>query len=366
MHSKLLLAAMCTAVIGTPLETSADTGSTTRRTMHMAPRGERGSGAPTGRELSSLGTATQWLNSPPWTAADLRGKVILVDFWTYTCINWRRTLPYVRAWAAKYRPHGLVVIGVHSPEFEFEKDVDAVRREANRMDVDYPIVIDNDHAIWRAFNNEAWPALYFVDARGQVRRRQLGEGEYEQAEVYIQQLLAETGKRGTGQELVSVEPRGAEVAADWDALRSPETYVGYEKTERFASPGGVVPDQDRLYAAPARLALNQWALVGRWTLKRGAAALNKADGRMVYRLHARDLNLVMGPAARGASVRFRLLIDGRPPGADHGSDVDEQGNGTAHDLRLYQLIRQTSPVQDRQFEIQFIDPGVEAFAFTFG
>ncbi len=366
MHAKVLLAAMCTAVIGRPFESSADAGSTTTRTMHMAPRGERGSGVPTGRELSALGSATQWLNSPRWTEADLRGKVILVDFWTYTCVNWRRTLPYVRAWAAKYKPHGLVVIGVHSPEFEFEKDVDAVRREAKRMAVDYPIVIDNDHAIWRAFNNEAWPALYFVDAHGRVRRRHLGEGEYERAEAFIQKLLAETGKRGIGQELVSVQPRGPEAAADWDDLGSPETYVGYEKAERFASPGGMVPDRDRLYRAPARLALNEWALVGGWTLKTGAAALNAADGRMVYRFHARDLNLVMGPSAGGSSVRFRLLIDGRPPGSAHGSDVDEQGNGTAHDLRLYQLIRQTGPVDDRLFEIRFIDPGAEAFAFTFG
>ena len=364
--AKLLLAAMFTAVIATPIETSADPESTTKRTMHMAPQGERSSGVPAGRELSSLGSATQWLNSPPRTEADLRGKVILVDFWTYTCINWRRTLPYVRAWAAKYRPHGLVVISVHSPEFEFEKDVDAVRREAKRMAIDYPIVIDNDHAIWRAFNNEAWPALYFVDAHGQVRRRQLGEGDYEQAEAFIQKLLAETGKRGFSQELVSVQPTGAEVAADWDNLNSPETYVGYEKAERFASPGGQVPDQDHLYTAPARLSLNQWALAGGWTVKKDAGVLNKADGRIVFRFHARDLHLVMGPAARGTSVRFRVLIDGRPPGAAHGSDVDEQGNGTAKDLRLHQLIRQVGAIQDRQFEIEFLDPGAKAFAFTFG
>jgi thiol-disulfide isomerase/thioredoxin len=317
-------------------------------------------------ELSALGSATEWINSPPLTAAELRGKIVLVDFWTYTCINWLRTLPYVRAWAAKYKDRGLVVIGVHAPEFGFEKDLDNVRRAVKAMAIDYPVVIDNDHAIWRAFDNDAWPALYFVDSQGRVRRRQVGEGGYEEAERHIQGLLTDAGARDVGRDLVSVEARAAEAAADWAALRSPETYVGRERGERFASPGGAARDKQHPYAVPRRLALNQWALAGAWTIGDEAAVLNAPSGRIVYRFHARDLHLVMGPAARGTPVRFRVLIDGRPPGAAHGSDVDEQGQGTVTDQRLYQLIRQGAPIGDRKFEIEFLDPGVEAFAFTFG
>jgi thiol-disulfide isomerase/thioredoxin len=317
-------------------------------------------------ELPSLGSATEWLNSQPLTAAGLRGKVVLVDFWTYSCINWLRSLPYVRAWAEKYKNQGLVVIGVHAPEFAFEKHVDNVRRAAKDMRVAYPIAIDNDHAIWRAFKNEYWPALYLVDAQGHIRHHHFGEGEYEQSELMIQQLLAEAGTRGIGHELVSVDARGAEAAADWGSLKSPENYVGYERTENFASPGGAVLDKRRVYAAPARLRLNHWALSGDWTVERQATVLNKANGRIAYRFHARDLHLVMGPAARGTSVRFRVLIDGQPPGAAHGIDVDDQGNGTVTEQRLYQLIRQPKPIADRQFEIEFLDSGVEAFAFTFG
>jgi thiol-disulfide isomerase/thioredoxin len=317
-------------------------------------------------ELPSLGGATEWLNSSPLTAAGLRGKIVLIDFWTYTCINWLRTLPYVRAWAEKYKDQGLVVIGVHSPEFAFEKNVDNVRRAAKDMRVEYPIAIDNDYAIWRAFKNEYWPALYFVDAQGHIRHHQFGEGEYEQSEMIIQGLLAEAGFGGIGHELVSVDARGAEAAADWDSLKSPENYVGYERTENFASPGGAVLDKRRVYVAPAWLRLNQWALLGDWTVEKQATVLNKANGRITYRFHARDLHLVMGPAARGISVRFRVLIDGHPPGAAHGIDVDDQGNGTATEQRLYQLIRQPKPIADRQFEIEFLDSGVEAFAFTFG
>jgi thiol-disulfide isomerase/thioredoxin len=317
-------------------------------------------------ELPSLGGATEWFNSPPLTAAGLRGKIVLIDFWTYTCINWLRTLPYVRAWAEKYKNQGLVVIGVHAPEFAFEKNVDNVRRAAKDMRVDYPIAIDSDHAIWRAFKNEYWPALYFVDAQGHIRHHQFGEGEYGQSEMIIQQLLAEAGIGGIGHELVSVDARGAEAAADWGSLKSPENYVGYERTENFASPGGAVLDKHRVYAAPAQLRLNHWALSGDWTVEKQATVLNRANGRIAYRFHARDLHLVMGPAARGTSVRFRVLIDGQPPGAAHGIDVDDQGNGTAAEQRLYQLIRQPKPIADRQFEIEFLDSGVEAFAFTFG
>jgi thiol-disulfide isomerase/thioredoxin len=317
-------------------------------------------------ELPSLGGATEWLNSQPLTAAGLRGKVLLVDFWTYSCINWRRSVPYVRAWAEKYKNQGLVVIGVHAPEFAFEKNVTNVRRAAKDINVDYPIAIDNDYAIWRAFKNEYWPALYFVDAQGHIRHHQFGEGEYEQSERIIQQLLAEAGIGGIGRELVSVDARGAEAAADWSSLSSPENYVGYERTENFASPGGAVPDKRRIYAAPTRLGLDQWALSGDWTVQKQATVLNKANGRIAYRFHARDLHLVMGPAARERPVRFRVLVDGHAPGAAHGGDIDDQGNGTVAEQRLYQLIRQPRPIADRRFEIEFLDSGVQAFAFTFG
>jgi thiol-disulfide isomerase/thioredoxin len=323
-------------------------------------------GSPSERELASLAGATEWLNTEPLTAAGLRGKVVLIDFWTYTCINWLRTLPYVRAWAEKYRDQGLVVIGVHTPEFPFEHDVDNVRRAVQVMRLPYPIVIDNDYAIWRGFNNHYWPAVYLVDAQGRVRHHQFGEGAYEQAERFIQQLLAEAGAAGVGKDLVSVESRGVETAADWADLKSEENYVGSERTEGFASPGGVAPGQPRIYAAPARLELNRWALSGNWTIEKGATVLNKADGRIVYQFYARDLHLVMGPTEKGTPVRFRVRIDGKPPGAAHGIDVDNEGMGMVVEQRLYQLIRQPMPVVERRFEIEFLDPGVAAYAFTFG
>jgi thiol-disulfide isomerase/thioredoxin len=317
-------------------------------------------------EMPSLGGATTWLNSPPLTAAGLRGKVVLVDFWTYTCINWLRTLPYVRAWAEKYREHGVVVIGVHTPEFPFEHDLENVRRAVQDMRVAYPIAIDNDYAIWDAFHNHYWPALYLVDAQGRIRAHHFGEGAYEQSEMMLQQLLAEAGTLGIAPELVSVDGKGAEAAADWGSLRSAENYLGDARTENFASPGGAVVEQRHVYTAPARFSLNQWALAGEWTVGEQATALHTATGRIAYRFHARDLHLVMGPAARGTSVRFRVFLDGQVPGEAHGVDVDEQGNGTVSDQRLYQLIRQPGPIADRQFEIEFLDAGVEAFAFTFG
>jgi thiol-disulfide isomerase/thioredoxin len=316
--------------------------------------------------LRSLGRATVWLNSPPLTEAGLRGKVVLVEFWTYTCINWLRTLPYVRAWAEKYRDQGLVVIGVHAPEFPFEKNLDNVRRAAKELRVGFPVAVDNEHEIWRAFDNNYWPALYFIDAKGQVRQQHFGEGEYEQSERMIQKLLAEAGNKNVGRGLVSVEGGGAEAAPEWGSLNSQENYLGAERTEGFVSPGTVGLDQRRVYVAPARLQLNQWALAGEWTVGKGAVASSKANGRIVYRFHARDLHLVMGPAARGAAVRFRVLIDGKPPGAAHGGDIDEQGYGTVTEQRLYQLIRQPKPIADRLFEIEFLDAGAEAFAFTFG
>jgi thiol-disulfide isomerase/thioredoxin len=358
--TRLLLAAILAVALGAPIEARAEDKRVTQQVRPVAVQ------LPIEGTLPSLGSATEWLNSQPLTAAGLRGKVVLIDFWTYTCINWLRSLPYVRAWAEKYKDRGLVVIGVHAPEFAFEKNIDNVRRAAKAMRVDYPIAIDNDYAIWRAFKNEYWPALYFVDAQGRIRHHHFGEGEYEQSEMIIQRLLAEAGVGGIGQELVSADGRGAEAAADWDSLQSPENYVGQERTQNFASPGGAVLGKRRAYAVPARLRLNHWALSGDWTMEKQATVLHKANGRIAYRFHARDLHLVMGPAARGTSVRFRVLIDGRPPGAAHGVDVDDQGNGTVTEQRLYQLIRQPKPIADRQFEIEFLDPGVEAFAFTFG
>jgi thiol-disulfide isomerase/thioredoxin len=316
-------------------------------------------------ELASLERATDWLNSQPLTAAHLRGKVVLVGFWTYTCINWLRTLPYIRAWAQKYREQGLVVIGVRSPEFGFEHNLDNVRRAAKDLGVSYPIVIDNGRTIWRAFHNEYWPALY-IDAKAHVRHHHFGEGEYEQSEKVIQQLLAEVGMGGISHEFVAVDARGVEAAADLDDLNSTENYVGYERTQSFASPGGAVLDKPRVYAPPARLELNQWALSGNWTIGKQATVLSQANGRILYRFHSRDLHLVMGPISRGVTVRFRVLIDGHQPGQAHGNDVDEQGTGTVTEPRLYQLVRQPKPITDRLFEIEFADSGAEAFAFTFG
>ena len=287
-------------------------------------------------DLASLGGATAWLNSPPLKAADLQGKVVLVDFWTYTCINWLRTVPYVRAWAKE-------------------------------RGVTYPIAIDNDRAIWSGFGNHYWPALYFIDASGRVRDHHFGEGNYEESETRIRQLLAAAGRgAGIDGESVPLEAHGPEVGADWSNLKSPETYVGHQKAENFASPGGAAVNSRHLYAVPPRLRLNQWALSGQWTLQGEAAVLNTAGGRIGYRFHARDLHLIMGPAAHRGAVRFRVLIDGQPASAGHGSDVDDQGNGTVTEQRLYQLIRQTGPIVERQFEIEFLDSGVEAFAFTFG
>src|SRR5918996_875772 len=259
-----------------------------RATMHPA-----AAQLPIEGRLPSLDGATEWLNSPPLTAADLRGNVVLIDFWTYTCINWLRTLPYVRAWADKYKDHGLVVIGVHTPEFDFEHELDNVRRAAKDLRVNYPIAIDNDYAIWSAFDNHYWPALYFVDAEGKIRHHQFGEGQYDQSEMIIQRLLTEAGVGGIDHELVSVDARGVEAAADWDSLRSPENYLGYQRTENFASPNGAVLGTRHVYAAPARLRLNHWALTGDWTVQAHAAVLNQAGGRLAYRFHARDLHLVM-------------------------------------------------------------------------
>ncbi len=369
--NKLLLTAVLAAAIGTAIAGFAeDTNMSQPKTstglslpfLHGLFAGQIASQT----ELASLSHANEWLNSPPLTADGLRGKVVLVNVWTYTCINWLRQLPYVRAWAEKYRDQGLVVIGVHSPEFPFEKNIDNVRQAIKSMRISYPVAIDNDFGIWRGFSNNYWPALYFIDAEGRVRHSVFGEGQYEQSEMVIQRLLAEAGSAGTGDELVSVDAPGVEAAADWGSLKSPENYLGYERTENFASAGGAVLDRPHDFSVPPNLWLNRWALAGNWTRMKGAVALNKPGGRIAYRFHARDVHLVMGPASPGQSVRFRVLIDGQAPGAAHGTDVDGEGNGTVTEQRLYQLIRQSKPIADRQFEIEFLDPGVEAFAFTFG
>ena len=316
-------------------------------------------------QLPSFDGATGWLNSAPLTQSDLRGKVVLVNFWTYTCINWLRQLPYVRAWAGKYSDHGLVVIGVHTPEFSFEHQVDNVRRAVQEMRVGYPVALDSDYAVWHAFGNHYWPALYFADTQGGIRHHHFGEGEYRRSEMIIQKLLAGAGFR-TSNDVVSVDPRGVETPADWATLRSPENYTGYGRTENFASPGGGRPGEADSYTVPAELRLNQWALSGNWTMKEDTTRLNTAGGQIAYRFHARDLNVVMGPAASGTTVRFHVLLDGRSPGAAHGADLDGEGDGTVVEQRLYQLIRQHGAVTDHIFEITFLDPGVEAYAFTFG
>jgi thiol-disulfide isomerase/thioredoxin len=366
--NKLLAAAVLAVAIGAPIAAYVEDLNVPQSAspgvpfIHGFPIAE----VPNQSELASLELANEWLNSPPLTAPALRGKVVVVDFWTYTCINWLRTFPYVRAWDEKYRKLGLVVIGVHAPEFAFEKDPNNVRRAVKDMRVDYPVAVDNEHVIWRAFNNIEWPALYFLDAQGRVRHHYSGEGAYEQSEMVIQELLVEAGVADVSHEPVAVDARGFEAAADWSDLKSPENYVGYGRTQNFTSPGGAVLDRPSAYMLATRLRLNDWALAGDWTMKRQAAALNKPNGRIAYRFHARDLHLVMGPPAPGTAVRFRVSIDGQPPGAAHGLDVDEQGNGTVTEQRLYQLIRQPKPIADRQFEIEFLDPGAEAFSFTFG
>jgi thiol-disulfide isomerase/thioredoxin len=360
MSAQLLLAALLAGATVAPRHFSAKDTDMVQQTMRNA------APLPVEGQLPSFGGATAWLNSPALTAADLRGKVVLVEFWTYSCINWLRTMPYVRAWAQKYKDQGLVVIGVHTPEFGFEKNLENVRWAAKALQVDFPIAVDTEYAVWRAFNNQYWPALYFADGEGNIRHHQFGEGDYAQSETIIQQLLAEAGKGDVSHVSASIDARGIEAAADWGSLKSPENYVGYARSENFSSPGGTAQDRPHVYRAPDRLKLNHWALSGDWTVGKQATASNTANGRITYRFHARDLHMVMGPATRGTTVRFRVLIDGQPPGTAHGIDVDEQGYGTATEQRLYQLIRQPKPIADRQFEIEFLDPGVEVFSFTFG
>jgi cytochrome c biogenesis protein CcdA/thiol-disulfide isomerase/thioredoxin len=314
--------------------------------------------------IPSLSGAVQWLNSPPLTPEALKGKVVVVDFWTYSCINCLRSIPYVRAWAEKYRDQGLVVIGVHTPEFAFEKNVDNVKQAVADLKIGFPVAIDNNYAIWRAFKNRYWPADYFVDAQGRVRDHTFGEGDYAASEHVIQQLLAKTGRTNVSGGLVAVNASGAQAASDADNVRSPETYLGYARAEKFVSPGGAVKGGSHVYAA-GKPQLNEWSLSGDWTIGEERARLNRKEGSIVYRFHARDLHLVLG-SVNGKPVRFHVTIDGMPPGESHGADIDADGQGVVNEQRLYQLVRQNGLITDHTFEIRFSEPGVEAYAFTFG
>ncbi|NPT56891.1 cytochrome c biogenesis protein DipZ [Paraburkholderia elongata] len=345
---------------------SVDSGAMTR-----ASQGAPGGAAalPVEGVLPTLNGAVQWLNSPPLTVQDLRGKVVLVDFWTYSCINCLRSLPYVKAWAQKYKDQGLVVIGVHAPEFAFERNIDNVKKAVHDLGVDYPVAIDNNYAIWRALNNQYWPAHYFVDAKGQIRYHHFGEGDYAESEKVIQALLIEAGHANVSKVAVgiaSTSAQGVQAAADNADMQSPETYIGYQRAENFASPGGETPDKVHTYAAPSQLAVNDWGLAGAWKVDAEHATLMAASGRIVYRFHARDLHLVLGPDKDGKPVRFRVSVDGAAPGAAHGTDVAADGTGTVNGQRLYQLVRQSGDVTDHTFSIEFLDPGVQAYAFTFG
>jgi len=304
--------------------------------------------------LASFAGATAWLNSAPLTPEGLRGKVVLVDFWTYTCVNWLRTLPFVRAWATKYREHGLVVVGAHTPEFPFEHDIDNVRAALTWFKVDWPVAQDNDFGVWRAFSNHFWPALYLADADGRIRYQHFGEGEYGATEMAIQQLLIAAGAQGVDQNLVMVEPHGLEVPADWRVVQSPETYVDYGQSSGFANGGA------------ASLRLNEWTLAGNWTVAEHAGIVNAPGARISFRFHARDLNLVMAPATKGAALPFRVTLEGAPLGDAHGDDTDADGTGTLSDQRTYQLIRQPGAIVDRTAEIEFLAAVAEAYCFTFG
>ena len=316
--------------------------------------------------LAPFEGATGWLNSEPLTPEGLRGRVVLVDFWTYTCINWLRTLPYVRAWHAKYRDAGLTIVGVHTPEFGFERDVDNIVALSRTFGVDYPVAIDSEYGVWRAFANHFWPAVYMADGEGRIRFHHFGEGEYAMTEMVIQQLLRDGGAEGVPDDLVAVDPEGLEVAADWRTLQTPETYTGYGQSSGFAQDDVARYDEPQAYDAPARLPLNYWGLAGTWTVARHAAVLTEPGGRIAFQFHARDVNLVMGPAARGASIPFRVYLDGRPATDTPGTDVGADASGTLDAQRTYQLIRQPGPVAERRFEIEFLEAGAEAYCFTFG
>ena len=332
----------------------------------MMAAGGHGGAAGSEGEFPSLDGAAEWINTAPLTPQSLRGKVVLVDFWTYSCINCLRTLPYVRAWARKYKDYGLVVIGVHTPEFAFEKNLDNVRKAVRAMGITYPIAVDNNYTIWSAFNNNFWPADYFIDAQGQIRGHAFGEGDYEKSERTIQSLLTQAKVAGVPADLVNPRGNGVEAAASERDVKSPETYVGYERADNFTSTTAVLKNQPQNYAAPVAPQLNQWGLAGQWAVEGERAVLAGPSGQILFRFHARDLHLVLGPTQDGKPVRFRVRLDGKAPGADHGVDTDADGNGTVSGQRLYQLIRQQGGVSDRTFTIEFLDKGVQAFSFTFG
>jgi len=359
-----VLAQVSTASTG-GLEQSLVNQLTAPKTADIKPATADGT-LPIEGELPSLAGAVQWLNSPPLSAEALRGKVVLIDFWTYSCINCLRTLPYVTAWAEKYKDQGLVVIGVHAPEFAFERDANNVKNAVKKLGVTYPVALDNDFKIWRAFDNQYWPAHYFVDANGHIRYHHFGEGAYAESEQVIQQLLREAGHSGVGSELTHVKAQGAQQGSDRANVQSPETYLGYERGEHFASTPQAVADADTTYRLPAAADLNQWGLDGQWKIGSQQASLTGAKGSISYRFHARDLHLVMGPASDGKPVRFRLTIDGKTPNGAHGSDTAADGTGTVTEQRLYQLLRQPGEIEDHTFSIEFLDPGVNAYAFTFG
>jgi len=310
-------------------------------------------------QMPPLDGATEWINSEPLDPAGLRGRVVLVNFWTLTCINWLRQEPYVRAWSQAYREDGLVVIGVHTPEFSFEHELDGVRQATKEREIDYPVAVDNDYGVWSAFDNHYWPALYFVDREGIICDQHFGEGRYEQSERVIQDLL------GVQREPVPVEGRGVEAEADWDDLRTPETYLGYGRGERFASPEEAAPNEARAYGLPERLRFNHWALAGVWTIGRESVVLDEDGGSISFRFGARDAHLVLSSGAR-EPIPFRVRLDGEPPGPSHGVDVDVDGNGVLRDGRLYQLVRAHDELRERTLEITFLEPGAEAYAFTFG
>jgi thiol-disulfide isomerase/thioredoxin len=316
--------------------------------------------------IPSLAGATTWINTAPIPPQELRGKVVLIDFWTYTCINWRRTVPSLRAWFERYRKSGLLLIGAHSPEFPFEKDLDNVRQFTRDLGVEWPVAVDSDFSIWRAFGNEYWPALYIFDAKGRLRHQTFGEDGYDEAERVIRQLLQEAGQPDPGSKPTTVDPRPFEKPADWKDLRSPENYLGQQRTVGFASPGGITAGKPHRYEVPSKMSLNRWALSGSWSVGPDRSVAAAAGAKIAYRFHARDLHLVMAPETRGNTIRFRVLLDGKPPGSSHGLDVDAEGNGTLKDQRMYQLIRQPGTIQDRTFEIEFLDLGAGAFSFTFG
>ena len=310
--------------------------------------------------------ATGWLNSPPLTPDALRGKVVAVDFCTYTCINWLRTLPYVRAWSENYADQGLVVVGVHTPEFSFEHDAENARRALAEMHVEFPIALDSDYAVWNAFTNHYWPALYLIDADGKIRHHRFGEGDYERSEKMIQQLLADAGAEHADREIVDVVGTGPEAPADWEHLESPESYLGFQQAQSFASPGGIAAERSRVYQVPDRLAHNEWALSGEWAIGPESAVSKAPNARIAFRFHARDVHLVMGPADPGSAIGFRVFVDGRPATDAHGSDVGADGTGKVDFPRMYQLVRQRGSIESRLFEIEFEAPGGEAFCFTFG